>query len=208
MDVHYKFKLIPQTLFLTVNLIDRYLEKEQINRKKLQLVGVTAMFIASKYEEIYAPEVKDFAYVTDSAYTKQEILAMEGKMLIALGFEITSTSPLALLGRYARFAEFTNREFVMARYFLELALIDYNMLKFLPSNLTCSAIYLVQKLLKKEVWTQELKEILGYTEKQIRPCARELCFLMQKAWKGSLTAVKRKFAHERYYKVSDYDLVK
>jgi hypothetical protein len=49
-----------------------------INRKKLQLVGVTAMFIASKYEEIYAPEVKDFAYVTDSAYTKNEILSMEG----------------------------------------------------------------------------------------------------------------------------------
>ena len=69
-DVHYKFKLLPETLFLTVNLIDRYLEKVEINRKRLQLVGVTSMFIASKYEEIYAPEVKDFAYVTDSAYTK------------------------------------------------------------------------------------------------------------------------------------------
>jgi len=77
-DVHYKFKLLPETLFLTVNLIDRYLEKVEINRKRLQLVGVTSMFIASKYEEIYAPEVKDFAYVTDSAYTKQEILDMEG----------------------------------------------------------------------------------------------------------------------------------
>ena len=58
-------------MFLTVNLIDRFLEKEVIGRKFLQLVGVTAMFIASKYEEIYAPEVKDFAYVTDSAYTKK-----------------------------------------------------------------------------------------------------------------------------------------
>ena len=77
-DVHYKFKLQPETLFLTVNLIDRYLEKVVINRKKLQLIGVTSMFIASKYEEIYAPEVKDFAYVTDSAYSKKEILQMEG----------------------------------------------------------------------------------------------------------------------------------
>jgi cyclin B len=68
-DVHYKFKLLPETIFLTVNLIDRFLEKVSISRKKLQLVGVACMFIASKYEEIYAPELKDFAYVTDSAYS-------------------------------------------------------------------------------------------------------------------------------------------
>lgn len=68
-DVHLKFKLLPETLFLTVNLIDRYLEKVSISRKILQLVGVSAMFIASKTEEIYAPEIRDFAYVTDSAYT-------------------------------------------------------------------------------------------------------------------------------------------
>ncbi len=68
-DVHYKFKLEPETIFLTVNLIDRFLEKVCISRKKLQLVGVASMFIASKYEEIYAPELKDFAYVTDSAYS-------------------------------------------------------------------------------------------------------------------------------------------
>ena len=54
-EVHLKFKLMPETLYLTINLIDRYLEKETIMRNKLQLVGVTAMFIASKYEEIYAP---------------------------------------------------------------------------------------------------------------------------------------------------------
>jgi cyclin B len=76
-EVHYKFKLLPETLFLTVNLIDRYLEKEIIHRTKLQLVGVTAMLIASKYEEIYAPEVKDFVYITDRAYQKEEILRQE-----------------------------------------------------------------------------------------------------------------------------------
>ena len=56
-EVHLKFKLVPETLYLTVNLIDRYLEKVEVMREKLQLIGVTAMLIASKYEEIYAPEV-------------------------------------------------------------------------------------------------------------------------------------------------------
>ncbi len=56
-EVHLKFKLVPETLYLTVSLIDRYLEKVEVHWEKLQLVGVTAMLIASKYEEIYAPEV-------------------------------------------------------------------------------------------------------------------------------------------------------
>jgi hypothetical protein len=73
-EVHLKFKLLPETLFITVSLIDRYLEQVQIRRSNLQLVGVTAMLIASKYEEIYAPEVRDFVYITDTAYTKDEIL--------------------------------------------------------------------------------------------------------------------------------------
>ena len=75
-EVHLKFKLLPETLFLTVSLIDRYLEKTQIMRTKLQLVAVSAMLIASKYEEIYAPEVRDFVFITDNAYTKEEILTI------------------------------------------------------------------------------------------------------------------------------------
>lgn len=62
-DVHLKFKLMAETLYLTVYLIDKYLESNPINRSKLQLVGVSAMFIACKIEEIYAPELKDFVYV-------------------------------------------------------------------------------------------------------------------------------------------------
>lgn len=76
-EVHLKFKLLPETLFLTVNLTDRYLEKTQISRTKLQLVSVAALLIASKYEEIYVPELCDFEFITDNAYSKEEILEME-----------------------------------------------------------------------------------------------------------------------------------
>lgn len=57
-------------------------------RQKLQLVGVTAMLLASKYEEIYAPEVRDFVYITDKAYTREQILAMEAQMLNTLDFKV------------------------------------------------------------------------------------------------------------------------
>jgi cyclin B len=91
-EVHLKFKLLPETLFISVNLIDRYLELEQVTRSKLQLVGVTCMLIASKYEEIYAPEVRDFVYITDKAYSKEEILKMETVILTKLKFNVNYPS--------------------------------------------------------------------------------------------------------------------
>lgn len=77
-EVHLKFKLVPETLYLTINLIDRFLEKYEVPRPKLQLVGVTSLLIAAKYEEIYPPEIRDLVYICDRAYTKQEVSARFG----------------------------------------------------------------------------------------------------------------------------------
>lgn len=63
-------------MFLTINLIDRFLERQTVVRKELQLVGVTAMLMACKYEEVSVPVVADFIYISDKAYTRQEILNM------------------------------------------------------------------------------------------------------------------------------------
>jgi G2/mitotic-specific cyclin-B, other len=72
-EVHLKFKLVPETLYLTINLIDRYLERKEVSRPKLQLVGVTCLLIASKYEEIYPPELRDLVYICDRAYAKHDV---------------------------------------------------------------------------------------------------------------------------------------
>jgi cyclin B len=88
-DVHLKFKLLNETLFLTVNILDRYLSiATNLSRSKLQLVGVASMLISTKYEEIYPPTVKDYVYITDNAYSKEEILKMESHILITLDFNI------------------------------------------------------------------------------------------------------------------------
>ena len=108
-EVHLKFKLMPETLYLTVNLIDRFLEKEQIMRNKLQLVGVTAMFMASKYEEIYAPECRDFVYISDKAYTRDEILRFEGVMLGKLNFQLTAPNAFVFVTRFAKVAGIATR---------------------------------------------------------------------------------------------------
>lgn len=76
LQVHYKFDLMDETLFLTVNIIDRFLEEQVVPRKKLQLVGITAMLLACKYEEVSVPVVEDLVLISDRAYTKGQILEM------------------------------------------------------------------------------------------------------------------------------------
>ena len=87
-SVHAKFKLLPETLYLTVNLIDRYLSYALVKKNQVQLVGVAALLIATKYEEIYPPTVKDFIYLTDDTYTREQILAMEFNILHCIEFNI------------------------------------------------------------------------------------------------------------------------
>jgi cyclin B len=207
-DVHLKFKLLPETLFLTVNIIDRYLEDSQVTRQKLQLVGVTAMLIACKYEEIYAPEINDFVYVTDKAYTREEILDMEGKILAKLKFNLTCPSSYRFLERYAKVHNVDERTLNLAKYLIELAMIEYKMLKYSASNTAVSALYLACKILKKEAWNNTLARNCEYSESQIRPGAKDLCVLLQNANRTSLQAAKRKFASSKFMEISKIQLDK
>lgn len=208
-EVHLKFKLYPETLYLTVNLIDRYLEKEVVNRQHLQLVGVTSMLIASKYEEIYAPEVRDFVYITDRAYTKEEILKKEWEMLTKMEFNITAPSSYRFLERiYKLCPEADEKIFNLSRYLIELSLVEYRMLKHPPSMLASAALFLSMKILKKEhaKWTDKLHEVTRYTEQQIRHWAKDLWILIQNIETCSLKAVKKKFSMTKFWEVSNIKL--
>lgn len=97
-EVHMKFKLVPETLFLTINLIDRYLERSEIARPNLQLLGVSCLMIASKYEEIYPPSVVDLVYICDNAYTKTNVsLPFTLALFSLIYFRLTLFSSFRLL---------------------------------------------------------------------------------------------------------------
>jgi hypothetical protein len=114
----------------------------------VQLVGAAAMLVASKYEEIYPPLLKDFVYITDSQYTADEILDMEKKVLFALDFDIQLTSPHRFLERFAKIGKLDNVTFNLAIFMLELGLLDSKMNQFRASLQATSAIYTAKKYLK------------------------------------------------------------
>jgi len=209
-DVHLKFKLVPETLFLTTTLIDRYLEKVEINRNKLQLIGVTSLFIACKYEEIYPPELKDFVYITDKAYSKEDILKTEYEILRSLDFNITTPSSLRLLEVYLELLQIKldNQQLFFAKYLLELFLIDYRMIKYPPSWIAASTIYITMKVKKFNIIdgtrSIDMPKITGYTDEKIKECAKDICIVLDNSERSSLQAVRNKFSSPKFLEVAKW----
>ncbi|NWI70377.1 CCNB2 protein, partial [Todus mexicanus] len=104
-QVHSRFQLLQETLYMCVAVMDRFLQSHPVPRKRLQLVGVTALLIASKYEEIFSPDVADFVYITDNAYTSAEIREMEFMILQELHFDLGRPLPIHFLRRASKAGE-------------------------------------------------------------------------------------------------------
>jgi hypothetical protein len=100
-----RFSMAPETMFLAVQLTDRYLAQHKCLRMKLQLVGTTAMFVAAKVEEIYFPEIRDFVYITDRAYERPEFVQMERTLIRALDYSFTVPTAYSFLKYYSQHVE-------------------------------------------------------------------------------------------------------
>ena len=207
-DVHIKFKLVPQTLFMTVDLIDRFLSKQPIARQALQLVGITALMIVAKYEEIYPPLIKDFVAVCDNAYSKSQILEMESQIIMSLNFEFTITCSFVFLEFIQTQIKLENKAFVFARYILENAMFDLSCFNYSKLVLASGAVYLVNKLFKGKTWKTECEKQIGVEEALAKKCAKELFNTMQIMETVNLTALKRKFSTQEFFEVSKYRIEK
>nr|AAV68600.1 cyclin B [Ostreococcus tauri] len=201
-EVHLKFKLMPETLFLTTNLIDRFLELKTVTRRNLQLVGVTAMLVASKYEEIWAPEVRDFVYISDRAYTRQQILEMEKQMLNTLGFHLTVPTPYCFLNRFFKAAGGDRQFQLYASYAVECALPEYGMLKYSGSTLAAAGVYIAIRGLQTGSWNHTMEAHTRLSESEVYPCACDMAELMRKAPTATLTAVYKKYSSEKFMKIA------
>jgi hypothetical protein len=130
-DVHLKLRFFPQTIFITMNLIDRYLAKREVGRSKLQLLGATCMFIAAKYEETYeVPEVNDLVNLCAKAFNKKDFLEMEATVLKALDFDLIVDSMYKFYEPFAKLQNLDNKSFSLGRLILELSLFDLKQSKY------------------------------------------------------------------------------
>jgi hypothetical protein len=202
-EVHSKFGLKTETLFLTVSIIDRYTCLRAILRNRYQLLGITALFIAAKYEEILYPDIHNFVYVTDCTYTKQEILAMERDVLFLLNFDITIPSSYRFYEIIALNYNFNIIEFTYGKYLLEQYLIDHRVNSYRPSLIAISISYIVMKL-NSYCNYPELYSLLYPDESQkvLKECAKEVYYYIQNSENLEQRAVFNKYTKDKHYKVA------
>lgn len=200
-DVHLKYKLVPETFYLAVNILDRYLSIVETKRCVLQLVGVASMLIASKYEDIFPPDVKEFAYITDKAFTKEEVIMMERKILNTLNYEVTIVTPYRFLEIYKKMLKLNQETFYYAWFLIELSQVNYKMIKYKPSELAASACFIAWKMMKNYL-LEDFEKYTGYTEESLKSCSKDICILLQEEEKGRLHAVTEKFSLKKYLEVS------
>ncbi len=206
-DVHKNYRLFPETLFICIAIIDRYLIKKQILRTRLQLLGTTALFISSKYEEVIYPCIEEFTKVTDDAYNKEEVLQMENEIFHELQFDITYPSSYRFFEIISLNYNFSEIEFYYGCYLLEYFLISPNSNKYYPSIIALAVVLLILKLKNYENY-RDLYNLTDSVENQklIKQCAKEIYEFPHKCRNFNLHSVHKKYSSPQYYYVAVNEL--
>ena len=155
-EVHEKFNLLPETLYLAINIVDRFLSTKVVQLEKFQLVGITAMFIASKYEEVMSPHVSNFSYVARNDYTDAEILSAERYILAALNYDLSYPNPMNFLRRISKADNYDIQTRTLGKYLLEISVVDHRFMEHLPSHIAAAAMYMARLILERGEWVCNL----------------------------------------------------
>ncbi|KAG9119648.1 G2/mitotic-specific cyclin [Ceratobasidium sp. 392] len=202
-QVHSRFRLLPETLFLATNIIDRFLSLRIVSLIKLQLVGITSLFVASKYEEIMAPSVQNFLKVSDSGYTEQEILQAEKYILRTLGWDLSYPNPMSWLRRASKADAYDVQTRTMAKFLVEVSIVEERLIKCPPSLLSAAALWLSRLILDRDEWSANLEHFSGYSEKALLSCANVMLnYILQPP--SAHESLWKKYSGKKYFKCATY----
>ncbi|OCT97103.1 hypothetical protein XELAEV_18009326mg [Xenopus laevis] len=202
-EVGEEYKLQNETLYLAVNYIDRFLSSMSVLRGKLQLVGTAAMLLASKFEEIYPPEVAEFVYITDDTYTKKQVLKMEHLVLKVLSFDLAAPTILQYLNQYFQIHPVSPKVESLSMFLGELSLVDADpFLRYLPSVVAAAAFVIANCTINERTWSDPLVEYTSYTLETLKPCILDLYQTYLSAASHQQQAVREKYKAPKNHAVS------
>ena len=211
-DVHGKFGFCDETLYMTVSIIDRYSSIKKITRNEYQCLGITALMISCKHEEINVPKVEDFIYITDNAYTKQEVFNMEIDILDKLKYNLLYPSPIKFYEYLSLHFGFDKKKHFLGKYLMETFLLNLISIKFKPSIISCACIYIVMKFFKmknyKESYLKKWYMIEGKEGFElehgcgIKDCAQEMCNFVDNIGSTKYLSCQKKYSADDYCNIS------
>lgn len=201
-DLQQRHKLQMETLFLAVNLMDRYLDCRPVSGQRLQVVGAAAVLIASKFEEVRPPEVAVLVRAVGRSHTAGSIRSMELSMLATLNFAVAVPTAAHFLARCCRANRCSDSHASLVQYVLELTLTEIEFLRYPPSHLVSAATLLSNKLLQYPAWPPRMVACTKHTEDALKKCVREMWSTLERASRSPPEAIRRKFSLDAYHNVA------
>ncbi|PFH48087.1 hypothetical protein AMATHDRAFT_6127 [Amanita thiersii Skay4041] len=199
-QVHYRFHLQAETLFLCINIMDRFLSARLVSLAKLQLVGITCMFISAKVEEILSPSVNHFHMIAESTYTEAEILQAERYILKTLDWNLSYPNPMHYLRRVSKADNYNVEVRTLAKYLLEIQCVEWRLVAAPPSLVAAASTWLARLVLGHDYWTPNLAHYSSYPESALLPTANIILnYCLRPIRHESLF---KKYAGKRFMKVS------
>lgn len=201
-QVCYSRNIPHYPIYLAINMVDRYLEKSTIKKSKFQLLGITSLYIAEKYDEVHYNDISDNLYVCGNIYDRKEMLDMEKNILKTLNYSISYISPLCFLRTLLKHKNMDKNALVYCYYILDLTTLSPEMNKFKPSIISSSAL-MISSLLFDDISSSYkiVQNIMHYEIDDLIDCIRFQINLINEA-KEKKHFIYKKYSLEEQKRIS------
>ena len=199
-----KWKLKDDTVFMAMNIMDRYISKFKSKNSEFQLIAISSYFIASKYEDIYPPYLDELSQICNYSYSTDEIIKKEYEILVGLNFDILYNSSYKYLTFLHSICDKDNLKLLyLAQFILELSLDNIDILEYSQSKRALSALLIAKKILQiKKSWN-DLRLFYDYDENEIKKVQKKMIVLLNKVIKSKTkNSIYEKFESSKYKSVS------
>lgn len=202
--VNHFFNQSNETLFMCINIMDRYISKKKISLNIYQLVGISSFLIASKFEDTDSPPIDKLIYISKYIYTHNDIVSMEKDILEALNFDIFFVSTFHFFSYYYIISEINNKKlFHLGQLILELCLLNIEIMSYNQSLIALGAILIAKKCLDIKSGNTNFKIFYNYTEEEIKEIQKKIIlFLSNVVYNDKNNLIMNKFEKSKYMSVS------
>ena len=202
--VVYYFSQSNETLFMSINIMDRYISQKKISLNIYQLVAISSYLIASKYEDINSPSINDLIYISKNIYSSNDIINMEKDILNTLNFDIFSVSSYQFFSFFYLISDINNKIlFCLGHLILELCLLNIDIMSYNQSLLAIGALLIAKKSLEIKRELPNVKSFYDYNENEIKEIQKKVVLFLNKiVYSNKNSLILQKFEKKKYLSVS------
>lgn len=202
--INHHFNLSNETLFMCINIMDRYISKKKISLDIYQLVGISSYLIASKYEDRNSPSIEELIYISKNIYNNSDIISMEKEILTTLNYDIFMVSSYHFFSYFYIISELNNKKlFHLGHLILEICLLNIEIMSYSQSLLAIGALLIAKKCLQIKGGTNNIKLFYNYNEKEIKEILKKIVlFLSKVVYNDKKNLIMEKFERNKYMSVS------